>query len=114
MITFLGSVLGQGALILSPLFLKSLDRETPLVFWLSTGLIGLNFADQLLKALVAAMVRTNSRVQAGASEAANRVGSFSLLGLPVGMLLALILTEVFYDVRHTYFVNDELALRVCH
>ena len=37
----------------------------------------------------------------------------ALLGLPVGMLIALVLTELFYDVRDTYFTNDAEAMAVC-
>ena len=29
------------------------------------------------------------------------------------MLIALIVTELLYDVRDTYFVNDESAMKVC-
>ena len=75
--------------------------------------IGFNFADKMMKALVSAATRTSDKVAEGSSYAANRASSLAFIGLPIGMLLSLTTTEVFYDVKDTYFTNDESALASC-
>ena len=83
------------------------------VFWLSTGLIGINFADQMLKAMVTSSTLTSTRIEAGNTQGANRASSLTFLGLPIGMLVSLILTELMYDVTLTYFTNEVEAMNVC-
>mmetsp|Transcript_26102 Transcript_26102/g.32611 ORF Transcript_26102/g.32611 Transcript_26102/m.32611 type:complete len:262 (+) Transcript_26102:11-796(+) len=112
-VTGVGGVVGLGAQLLCTLYLRSLDPITKIIFWVSTALVGLYFADVLLKAMVAAIARTTEKLGVGATEDANRVGTISLLGLPAGMLIALAYTESFYDVRDTYFVNEESAMKAC-
>ena len=83
------------------------------VFWLSTGLVGVNFADQILKALVTSSTLTSTRIEAGNTQGANRAASLTFLGLPIGMLVSLIFTELMYDVSLTYFTNEVEAMQVC-
>ena len=83
------------------------------VFWLSTGLIGVNFADQMLKALVTSSTLTSTRIEAGNTQGANRASSLTFLGLPIGMLVSIIFTELMYDVSLTYFTNEVEAMQVC-
>ena len=63
--------------------------------------------------MVTATGQTSIKLDEGASLAANRASSLSLIGLPVGMLSALILTELFYDVKDTYFTNEVEAMSMC-
>jgi len=93
--------------------MRSLDPETKIIFWISSALIGFNFADLLLKAIVTTITRTTEKLSTGETQAANRVGSLSLLSVPAGMLLSLTFTEFLYDVRDTYFVNEESAMKAC-
>ena len=109
----LASLVGLSAFLASQFFLKSLDPEAQTLFWVASGLIGFNFADNLVKALVTAAGKTSLRAVEGATMAANRAPSLSLLGLPIGMLFALILTEMFYDVKDTYFTNEVEAMTIC-
>lgn len=72
--------------------------------------IGFNFADNLLKAFVNAATTTSTQLEAGRTQSANRTGSMALLGLPFGMLAALVITELMYDVKDTYFTNEKEAI----
>ena len=40
------------------MYMRSLDPYTKILFWISAALVGFNFADILLKALVAGIART--------------------------------------------------------
>lgn len=84
-----------------------------MLFWVASGLVGFNFADNIVKAMVTATAQTSIRLVENATLAANRVPSLTLLGLPIGMLSALILTEMFYDVKDTYFTNEVEAMSLC-
>ena len=57
-ITAVGNILGIAAQIVVTLYMRSLDPASKIIFWISSALIGLNFADILLKALVTAICRT--------------------------------------------------------
>ena len=109
----IANVVGLSAFLASPFFFKSLDPESQTLFWVASGLVGFNFADNLVKALVSATGKTSIKAVEGATLAANRAPSLSLLGLPVGMLFALILTEMLYDVKDTYFTNEVEAMSIC-
>ncbi len=52
------------------------------------------------------MAQSSQKIEAVETRSANRVGSLNMIGLPVGMLLALIITEMLYDVQDTYFTNE--------
>lgn len=109
----IGNIVGIGTQLLCTMYMKSLDPYTKILFWISAALVGFNFADILLKALVAGIARTQDKVAEGSASDANKIGSICLLGLPAGMLMALAYTEMLYDVRDTYFVNEESAMKVC-
>jgi hypothetical protein len=100
------STIGFAILLAASYSVKSTDIWARTAFWVATGLIGFNFADILLKSMVQAMSQSQKKIEAGQTNAANRVGSLNIIGLPVGMLLALVITEMIYDVQDTYFTND--------
>ena len=112
-IAAIGGIFGIGAHMAAALYLKSLDPFTKIIFWIGAALIGLNFADILYKTIVTAVARTQEKLAFGYTSAANRYGSLTLIGFPVGILLSLVFTEFLYDVRDTYFTNDESAMKVC-
>jgi len=107
------SLVGFTALLSSQYFLSSLDPGAQFLFWVAISLSGFYFADNLVKALVTAAAKTSIQVESGNGSGSNRTSSMELLGLPVGMLGALIITELMYDVKNTYFIHEMEALNEC-